>query len=291
MKRQELIYDSIIKASLDVIISINEQGRVILWNDAASRTFGYTEYEMLGKSITKIIPQEYRRKHYYGMGMFIRTGKAKLIGKVVEVEGKKKDGSLIPIEMSLSVSKSKRNYMFSAIIRDISERKLFEKKLEDMAIKDSLTGMYNRHYFNEVIDREIARVKRYRYSISVMMIDVDKFKMINDNYGHAQGDSVLKGIAICLGKSMRASDIVIRWGGDEFLIVLPDANGNDLRKIIRKVKKNIVRWSRESGLDFIVRLSIGGCTSNPNKRKDVDELLKEADERLYKDKARNINMK
>lgn len=291
MKNLRLIYDSVIKASLDVIISINEQGRITLWNDAASRTFGYTEDEMLGKPVTKIIPEKYRRKHYYGMGRFIKTGKAKLIGKIVKVEGMKKGGSLIPVEMSLSASKSKNNYLFTAIIRDISERKLFEKKLEDMAIKDSLTGMYNRHYFNEIINKELERAMRYKYFMSVMMIDMDKFKMINDNYGHEQGDFVLKGIAVCLGENIRASDIVIRYGGDEFLIVLPETDSKALRNVIKKMKKEVIRWSKEADLGFIVRLSIGGYTLNPNRKKSVYEILKEADKRLYKDKrhSKNVN--
>ena len=153
-----------------------------------------------------------------------------------------------------------------------------------MAIRDSLTGMHNRHYFNEIINREFERAKRYRYFISMMIIDVDKFKTINDNYGHAQGDLVLKGIAECLGKNMRSSDIVIRYGGDEFLAVLPKANGRDLRKVMEKVKKRVKEWSENSDFGFPVSISVGGYAVNPDRNKSVDGVLKEADKRLYKDK-------
>ena len=282
----DLIYKRVINASLDVIISINEKQEILLWNDASSKTFGYMEDEVLGKPITLIIPKKYHRKHKNGMRRFIKTGKAKLIGKVVEVEGIKKDGSLFPIELSLSASKSRKGFIFTAIIRDISERKFLEKKLEDMAIRDSLTWMYNRHYFNEVINREFERAKRYRYFISMMIIDVDKFKIINDNYGHARGDLVLKGIAECLEKNLRSSDIVIRYGGDEFLAVLPKANGRDLRTVMEKVKKRVKEWSENSDFGFPVSISCGGYALNPDRKKNVDEVLKEADKRLYKDKKR-----
>ena len=286
MENMDLIYKRVINASLDVIISINEKEEILLWNDASSKTFGYMEDEVLGKPITLIIPKKYHRKHKNGMRRFIKTGKAKLIGKVVEVEGIKKDGSLFPIELSLSASKSRKGFIFTAIIRDISERKFLEKKLEDMAIRDSLTWMYNRHYFNEVINREFERAKRYRYFISMMIIDVDKFKIINDNYGHARGDLVLKGIAECLEKNLRSSDIVIRYGGDEFLAVLPKANGRDLRTVMEKVKKRVKEWSENSDFGFPVRISCGGYALNPDRKKNVDEVLKEADKRLYKDKKR-----
>ncbi|OHC01308.1 MAG: hypothetical protein A3H23_10125 [Planctomycetes bacterium RIFCSPLOWO2_12_FULL_40_19] len=286
MENMDLIYKRVINASLDVIISINEKEEILLWNDASSKTFGYMEDEVLGKPITLIIPKKYHRKHKNGMRRFIKTGKAKLIGKVVEVEGIKKDGSLFPIELSLSASKSRKGFIFTAIIRDISERKFLEKKLEDMAIRDSLTWMYNRHYFNEVINREFERAKRYRYFISMMIIDVDKFKIINDNYGHARGDLVLKGIAECLEKNLRSSDIVIRYGGDEFLAVLPKANGRDLRTVMEKVKKRVKEWSENSDFGFPVSISCGGYALNPDRKKNVDEVLKEADKRLYKDKKR-----
>lgn len=286
MENMDLIYKRVINASLDVIISINEKQEILLWNDASSKTFGYMEDEVLGKPITLIIPKKYHRKHKNGMRRFIKTGKAKLIGKVVEVEGIKKDGSLFPIELSLSASKSRKGFIFTAIIRDISERKFLEKKLEDMAIRDSLTWMYNRHYFNEVINREFERAKRYRYFISMMIIDVDKFKIINDNYGHARGDLVLKGIAECLEKNLRSSDIVIRYGGDEFLAVLPKANGRDLRTVMEKVKKRVKEWSENSDFGFPVSISCGGYALNPDRKKNVDEVLKEADKRLYKDKKR-----
>lgn len=285
MEKFDLIYKNIVKASMDVIISINEKEEILLWNDAAIRTFGYTEDEALGKPVRVIIPKKYHRKHENGMRRFIKTGKAKLIGKVVEVEGVKKDCTLFPIEFSLYASKSKKGFIFTAIIRDISERKYLEKKLKDMAIRDSLTGMHNRHYFNEAIDREFERARRYRYFISMMIIDVDKFKIINDNYGHAQGDLVLKGIAECLGKNLRASDMVIRYGGDEFLAVLPKVNGRYLRKVMEKVKKRVKEWSENLDFEFPVSISVGGYALNPDrKKKNVDEVLKEADKRLYKDK-------
>ena len=96
-----------------------------------------------------------------------------------------------------------------------------DQQLKEMGIRDPLTGLYNRHHFNDVIRRELANVRRYGISLSVLLADVDRFKEINDVKGHAVGDDVLKFVANYLTSCVRESDFVFRWGGDEFLVLLP----------------------------------------------------------------------
>ena len=95
MGKFDLIYKSVVDASLDAIVSINEKEEILLWNNASTKTFGYTKDEALGKPITVIIPKKYHRKHKNGMKRFIKTGKPKLIGQIVEVEGMKREGSIL----------------------------------------------------------------------------------------------------------------------------------------------------------------------------------------------------
>ncbi len=114
-----------------------------------------------------------------------------------------------------------------------------QKSLREQAEKDSLTGVYNRRYFNNFIDREIERSKRYKYFITFIMIDIDRFKEINDRFGHQMGDEVLKGIGHILEAQIRKIDTLVRYGGDEFLIVLPEADDKNINGFISRLKKTV----------------------------------------------------
>ncbi len=105
------------------------------------------------------------------------------------------------------------------IVMDISARKRLEEKLRRLAITDPLTGAFNRRYLLQVMDREISRVHRYARPLSLIMFDIDHFKRINDAFGHDRGDAVLKGIAVLVRERLRHSDVFVRWGGEEFMIL------------------------------------------------------------------------
>jgi diguanylate cyclase (GGDEF)-like protein len=162
-----------------------------------------------------------------------------------------------------------------------------QNELKEQAIHDSMTGLHNRYYLNQVIEKEVKRSKRYNHHMGFLMIDVNRFKEINDRYGHHVGDEVLQGIASLLCKSVRETDIVVRYGGDEFLIVLPETNGEtDIVK--QRIAKNIALHNKNNGwCDFPVTLSIGSAYWNPQGSQSVDEVLNEADRLMYEDKKRH----
>ena len=154
-----------------------------------------------------------------------------------------------------------------------------------MAIRDSLTGVYNRHYFEEFASKEFERARRYGHCVSVMIVDVDNLKMINDTYGHIQGDIVLQVVAEFISGNVRDSDVVIRYGGDEFLVLLPETNSAGLSKVTTKIKKGVEICCDVLDVGLLISLSIGGSTVGPNTMKYVDEVLMDADKGLYKDKG------
>ncbi len=153
-----------------------------------------------------------------------------------------------------------------------------------MAIRDSLTGVYNRHCFAEVTSKEFERARRYGHCVSMMIVDVDNLKIINDTYGHTQGDIVLQVVAGFINENIRDSDVVIRYGGDEFLVVLPETNSAGLNKVITKIKEGVEVCCDVLEVGLLISLSIGGSTVGPKTMKYVDEVLMDADKRLHKDK-------
>jgi len=163
--------------------------------------------------------------------------------------------------------------------------------LKEMAVTDSLTGIYNHKGFIDFIQREFQRARRYNKPLSLIMIDVDNFKAINDSLGHQAGDYVLQELAGCLRGSLRNTDIVARYGGDEFAILLPETEMGKAEVLVKRVLSAIKSHSFEWGHERIkVEISYGiSTTSELEKREDEEEFLHRADSRLYTAKRSQLN--
>jgi diguanylate cyclase (GGDEF)-like protein len=172
---------------------------------------------------------------------------------------------------------------------DITERKAFEKRLIEMATRDELTGLVNRREFFTLAHHEEERAKREGHVVSVMMADADYFKKVNDVYGHAIGDEVLRNLADNCRKIFRKTDIVGRYGGEEFAVVLPGAN-EDMAKIIaerlRTSVENSVVESDKGDVRYTISIGIACATGKDFK---IEETLDRADRALYTAKAQGRN--
>ncbi|MBS3819558.1 diguanylate cyclase [bacterium] len=156
--------------------------------------------------------------------------------------------------------------------------------LHQRAIYDSLTGLYNRRYFNEIIRKEISRSRRHHHPLIVFMLDVNHFKWINDEFSHSLGDKVLKGIAGVLAKHVRESDYLFRYGGDEFLMICLETE-KGAEKIAGRIREAVKEWNRKNALfDFDLDLAIGSSIWRPEGNRNIEEVLKDADQKMYKDK-------
>ena len=161
-----------------------------------------------------------------------------------------------------------------------------ENELKEQAIRDPLTELYNRRYFNESLSKEVGRSERYGHSIAFIMVDINRFKKINDTYSHQKGDEVLKEIASLLRENIREADTVVRYGGDEFLIMMPETNGSS-KYILNRLGKNLSEWNEQSDLlDCPLTLAMGISHWNPDQCRSVEDALKEVDRNMYSSKER-----
>ncbi len=150
---------------------------------------------------------------------------------------------------------------------------------------DPLTEIYNRRSLEDMASRFISHAKRLQKPISFMLIDVDRFKEVNTRFGHLTGDFVLAEIAALLKNSVRGSDAVIRYGGDEFLVILADTSGVDAGTVVDRIRKYVFDWNRAGHLDgFEMSLSIGVAQWSDGQT--LDEVLDAADQGMYASKAR-----
>lgn len=162
--------------------------------------------------------------------------------------------------------------------RDISDRKRAEEALAEQAIRDTLTGLYNRRYFNHRILEEIAQADRNKHTLAILMCDLDHFKLINETRGHQAGDEVLKAVAKSIQDSTRGTDLVFRWGGDEFVVILSDANREGGLIVADRIRTGVQKISDVANSDL--NLSIG-MALYPEHGNNAPELIRVAERALY----------
>ena len=167
---------------------------------------------------------------------------------------------------------------------DISKRKKVEGKLEKLARIDSLTGCNNRGYGLELFDRQIKLSHRSKSPLLLAFLDIDRFKSINDNFGHDEGDKVLKEVAELFKSTLREVDIICRMGGDEFLLIFPDNSLKEAPLIKERLNKDLTKLNQTLKKPYKIELSVGLSCYDPANPQPMDELIRIADEKMYEDK-------
>lgn len=289
-RRREQRLAGVLATVGDAIITIDQKGIIQTVNPATERMFGYAKSELLGRNVKMLMPIQYAEHHNQYLDHHIKTGETRMIGKTRELEGQQKDGTIFPIELSISELRENSQRFFTGVIRDNTERKKAREKIEHLAHHDPLTGLPNRNLYNERMERAIYRAKRSGKSLSLMFVDLDKFKPVNDLLGHEAGDAVLKEVATRMAACVRTSDTVARVGGDEFVAILENLDQWESAAVVAKKILVAVRQPIHvpSGQTAEVGASIG-ISVFPHDGSTLDDLTRCADEAMYAVKAAGRN--
>lgn len=168
--------------------------------------------------------------------------------------------------------------------------KKHQDQLNEMASKDSLTGIYNHALLIELFEKELHKQERNGYMVSYVMLDIDFFKKVNDTYGHVPGDIVLKELSTILSNSIRSSDIVGRYGGEEFSIVFPDTDADTAYRLCERIRETVEKYEFNIGDQFIkITISMGIFCKKSNDDISSKDAIKNADEALYLAKKNGRN--
>jgi diguanylate cyclase (GGDEF)-like protein/PAS domain S-box-containing protein len=281
---------AVIESSLDGVIAIDSRGRVVEFNPAAERTFGYRSEDAIGRELAElIIPPEDREAYRRSLARGFQQGDWRILDRRIELTGLRADGSKLPVELSLTLveGSAETSPVVYGFIRDISERRRGEEQLAHMAYHDPLTGLPNRILIEQQLDLGLARARRTEVAVALMFVDLDDFKEVNDRLGHAAGDQLLAAVATRLRSALRDSDVLARHGGDEFLVLLSDLE-DDPAPAAESVAAKLFEALREpfvvGGAELRTGASIG-VSVYPDDASDTEALLRHADAAMYQAKA------
>ena len=285
----------IIGLAQDAILTTDANLNITLFNRAAESLFGYDADDILGRPLSLLIPKRFRPDHDAHIADFsVSETQAQVMTNRREVLGLTADGQEFPAEVSIAKLHHAHGLLFTAVIRDVSERKRVESELRRMATTDPLTGLNNRRRFMELAEVEMARLRRYGRAVSVLMLDIDRFKAINDTHGHAVGDHALVRLAEVCRDELRDTDHIGRLGGEEFAIILPEpplASATEVAERLRQrlalAEVPIVPGDHRHGcLRMTVSIGVAMCG---DEESSIERALGRADRALYEAKAAGRN--
>jgi diguanylate cyclase (GGDEF)-like protein/PAS domain S-box-containing protein len=255
-------------------------------NTAFENYLGFSRNELLGRDVYYVAPKELAQR-YERADIDLLNGDGL---QKYETQVRYADGTLRDVQFHKAVFLHPENQVYGQVgaIFDITERNLLEKQLRELTLVDELTGAPNRRAFFQTATREIEQSKRNNRLFSTLVLDVDKFKKINDSYGHAAGDLVLQNLVIVCRELIRAQDTFFRVGGEEFYFILPDTQINAAKDIASRLCQGLEHSTvlfADSAINYTVSIGVAEYAIN----EDITHLLHRADEALYEAKMQGRN--
>jgi len=239
IKAREQRLRSILDNTAEGIITFNKAGVIESWNESAQNLFGWTEEEAVGCPIAKYIVTSIAGDED-NSSQFTNMEKLDFCDSETDVTGKRKNGSTFPVSVKVGVMELDPETKYTALIANISERKIMMDNLRYLAEHDGLTGLFNRAYFQGELEKIVMQVKQEKgLSYALLYIDLDNFKYVNDTLGHAAGDKILVDVTTILQRRTRRGDILARLGGDEFVVLLSEVKRDDIKIIAETFRQQM----------------------------------------------------
>lgn len=283
----ELRYRRLFEAAQDGILLLDAAtGAITDVNPFLIRMLGYSREELVGRKLWEVgafkdVEASQQAFEALQRNEYIRYEDLPLRGR---------DGRLIDVEFVSNVYQVGDEKVIQCNIRDISDRKQAQDALLEQSVRDHLTGLFNRRYMEATLERELMRATRKHLPLGIIMLDMDDLKRFNDTWGHAAGDEALRQAGSLLLNQVRGEDIACRYGGDEFILILPDASPH----VTLRRAQRIVQLSQSNPLNFngqslpSVKFSVGVAVF-PKHGATNTILLRTADEALYRAKHAGRN--
>jgi len=279
---REVHYRAVVEGASEGILTLDEQGLVVRNNMAAEKIFGFAPGKMAGMPLAQMLTPDSAKRCLGSDGLLYPVSDLSL-------EAQNKNGEIIPVLLSVSAFRHENTRYHTAIIQDISERVMFEKRLARLAYYDSLTGLPNRRLFHDRLGQAIERARRDGELVGILFLDLDHFKDINDTLGHLFGDLLLQETAKRLSDLLRKEDTVARLGGDEFTVILEGISDvADAEDVAKKILHSIGQPFKLGEHERYVTSSIG-ITLYPLDDSNIERLIMNADGAMYQAKLNGRN--
>lgn len=270
------ILDAAWDTTTDVMMVVDDQGTIVHCNRQVANLLGWTPAELIGQTIDRLVPPSVERQHRAHVARYNEAPSSRRMGDGRVLFALDMSGTEVPVEISLSSVRHEGQQFTLAVIRDARKRFEYEEELRQIGFHDSLTGLYNRHYFDE----ELKRLQAGRtWPVGILVADVDGLKAVNDHFGHAAGDELLRRAGKVLSAAVRREDVVARIGGDEYAAILPGLGEDDFRTIYDRV----LRGCESAGGRHALRISLGFAAGE--RHATLREVVRRADARMYEAKA------
>lgn len=289
-------YEALTETITEAVIMVDESFKILYANSSTVRVFGYTKEELTGSPFAMLFPEEvfYRYSDEFRKYFYMDSHEDDEKRHEIELLGRSKNRGISPIEISFGISRKLKERTLICIIRDISQRKTVERKLRYLAFHDKLTELGNRDLFNEDIKEFFNTFKdRKELCGALLFLDLDGFKQVNDTLGHQAGDKLLIATARRLRGLMRESDMIYRFGGDEFVILLSHIQKqSDVETVCDKILRTIRQsYSFEKeGRHHKVNIGVSiGIALLPDHGRDRETITRNADLAMYSSKEKGKN--
>ncbi len=281
LRESERQLESVLNNAAEGIIVLSARGSIERMNLFAQRMFACEAEDVPHVNLRQLLV-ELRHDESVPADEPAMHWVRRLVGGRRELTGRRLDGSLFPLELSLSeIALSPGPPKFTAVVRDITERKNWENRIYSLAYSDPLTGLPNRLLLRDRLEHAIAAAQRNRTLVGVLFFDLDYFKQVNDAYGHHTGDHLLREIAERAKGCVREIDTVSRLGGDEFVLVLPELReAADAGAVARKILFALAQPYAIDGRELRITPTVG-ISIYPQHGADADSLLRNADSAMY----------